>query len=581
MDKAAGKPLAILILLIALLPSLRLLGEFRRQPYVGIIHDDSVYWISSRSIALSGDYRIESLPGRPFQTKYQPLYPLFLALVWKIDPVFPDNFPLAATAQWLLLPVMLSAALAFFLSIPLDARVAVFLCVLLAVNPFVNLYGMMLVSEMLFLSLLLASAACLVAARNRQDTKLAALAGLLASAAWLTRVAALPMLAAGALCLLSGARRTERDRASGPFALLLSRQSRRAAVFALAMLPGMALWTAWSRAHELRTADPALIYYTSYGGQYLATLSLRSLPGVVWTNLGDLSSSMARLLIPGATGFPLAQQATYLLIAASIAGNVRLVRRHGWNPLHLFAIAYIAILLVWNWTPSPRLTLPLLPLLLAGVAAEIEHLAGLVSARFGGRHAGAAVFALAALIFLGTNLYSQSTWAPAVLREKHHATERDQSVYHWIRQNTAPSATFRTWGDVKLYLYTGRQAIRPPLVRAFEERSAVAISAWAERAARTGDLLLLSASDFADDHQEERLRALLAMVVNGTSFRPIYQTPQAAILRLAPEAGKASGRGSRPELAAARQVPAHTRPRVSEPRAPASGSRAFPESSQN
>ena len=36
-------------------------------------------------------YRIESLPGQPYQTKYPPLYPALLAGIWKLNPQFPAN----------------------------------------------------------------------------------------------------------------------------------------------------------------------------------------------------------------------------------------------------------------------------------------------------------------------------------------------------------------------------------------------------------------------------------------------------------------------------------------------------------
>ncbi len=49
------------------------------MPHLGFYHDDSIYWVSARSLATGDGYRIESLPGEPYQTKYPPLYPALLA----------------------------------------------------------------------------------------------------------------------------------------------------------------------------------------------------------------------------------------------------------------------------------------------------------------------------------------------------------------------------------------------------------------------------------------------------------------------------------------------------------------------
>ena len=523
------KPVLVLILLLALLPSARVLLEFRHQPYLGIIHDDSVYWVTAKSIGLAGDYRIESLPDHPYQTKYPPLYPLFLSWVWKADQAFPHNLPLALTAQWLLLPLMLCALFAFFGSLELSPWVRVFLCVLIAVNPYVGFYGMMLASEMLFLILFLASLTLLVMARNRTGAKFAAVAGLLASAAYLTRVAGLPLLPVGVLYLAVG------------------RQYRKAAAFAAAMLPAIACWTLWSRAHALQTTDPALLMYISYSGDYLSTVSLRTLPAVVWTNWGHLASAMTSLLIPNATHILFGQQAAYLLIAASVAGAVRVAARHGWHPIHFFALAYSAILLAWNWTPSERMTLPLLPLMLAGVATEVEHIGSMVSKSTARPWTRLATCGAAALLFVSCNLYTYWTLVPWLFRTEHEALERNRDAYQWIGENTAPSATFMTWGDVVLYLHTGRRAIRPPQARIFEEGTdegppEQAFSAWSDFAARTGAYLFLSTADVAGDQKEAQLASLGNMVIANTRFRPLYRTPQSVILRLEATPQSASSR---------------------------------------
>src|SRR5271154_2049174 len=97
------------VLLAALAPSAYLAWTLRTMPHLGFYHDDSIYWVSGRSLAMGNGYRIESLPGQPYQTKYPPLYCALLAGIWKLDPQFPSNLPLATLFAWLMLPLFLWA----------------------------------------------------------------------------------------------------------------------------------------------------------------------------------------------------------------------------------------------------------------------------------------------------------------------------------------------------------------------------------------------------------------------------------------------------------------------------------------
>ncbi len=57
----------------------------------GIYHDDGIYAVTSKSLAATGEYRILSLPGEPFQRKYPIVFPAMLAGVWRTAGDFPAN----------------------------------------------------------------------------------------------------------------------------------------------------------------------------------------------------------------------------------------------------------------------------------------------------------------------------------------------------------------------------------------------------------------------------------------------------------------------------------------------------------
>src|ERR1051326_3820416 len=100
------KPAPLLALILLIAPSAVFLWFHSDMPAFGDIHDDSIYYVSAKSLA-EGHYRIENLPEQPNQTKYPPLYPALLSIAWRIQPRFPQNLPIAAWLSWLALPAML------------------------------------------------------------------------------------------------------------------------------------------------------------------------------------------------------------------------------------------------------------------------------------------------------------------------------------------------------------------------------------------------------------------------------------------------------------------------------------------
>src|SRR5260370_34213714 len=102
--------LLISMVVQALAPAASVAWTSRDMPHFGHLHDDSIYFVCAKSLATGEGYRILSLPGRPYQTKYPPLLPALLSLIWRIDLRFPENLQLTMLAMWALLPVYLMAS---------------------------------------------------------------------------------------------------------------------------------------------------------------------------------------------------------------------------------------------------------------------------------------------------------------------------------------------------------------------------------------------------------------------------------------------------------------------------------------
>ena len=143
--------------LLALAPSAYLAWTLRTMPHLGFYHDDSIYWVSAKSLAMGDGYRIASLPGQPYQTKYPPLYPALLAGIWKINPDFPANLPLATLFAWLLLPVFLATVWMFLRQYGFSWREQCILVLMAGLSPVTVVFSFSLMPELLFTALLFAS----------------------------------------------------------------------------------------------------------------------------------------------------------------------------------------------------------------------------------------------------------------------------------------------------------------------------------------------------------------------------------------------------------------------------------------
>lgn len=413
-------------------------------------HDDGLLYFSAKSLASGQGYRIPSLPETPFQTKYPPLYPAYLSLVWRLDSRFPENLALATGFSWMLLAACLGLSFLVYRSYGLTERRSWWLVALLGINPYMILFGCRLFSEILFTGLLLAT--FLVA--RRQGWKMALLAGVLAGLAYLSRTAGIALLI------------------SVPLWYLWKRDLRRAAIFAGGMLPFIGGWMLWVKTHMLATSDPGLIYYVDYVKFQFLNVGFSNLAVVLWKNLDQTLYGMGSLFLPQVVSLGPVKILTQVIAIAMISGIVRCVRRGIAVDYALFALISTGMLLVWHYPPNERFVLPLCPLLVMGLASEIESLTsmlrlGLRHREMGQRVAGAVLTAVTGIVIVagcGLQLYLTFDF----LRESeadYRARLADfRAAYTWIDAHLPASAEVLSNDDTLLYAYTGRRGNCAPLM---------------------------------------------------------------------------------------------------------------------
>ncbi len=321
----------IVILCLLCAPSAYIALHRRDIPQLGLLGDDAIYLVSAKSLASGQGYRILSLPHAPAQTKYPPAYPLLLSLVWRIDPRFPDNMPVAALLSWVMLPLLVTMAGLAFARMKLGPGHATILCGLMAFSAPVVWFSINLMPELVFTSVLLAST--IVADSGRSGWRTVG-AGLLGGTAYLLKSAALPLLV------------------TTPLLYLLRKRYRSAALFFSAMLPFVAGWMWWAQAHRAPPGDPTWTFCTDY----LAFQALNVSPRLSPDCLGepqDFVVEHGRVhrgpRIPRRAG----PRVSLCWRHVALAGAVMLARRKGVTHYNAFALGFVAA--------AGRLALPAYP----------------------------------------------------------------------------------------------------------------------------------------------------------------------------------------------------------------------------
>ncbi len=299
---------------------------------VGLFHDDAIYILTGRALKQGQGYRITSIPGMPRQTKYPPLYPAVLSLLWRIQPAFPANtvlFRLVNILFWLV-----ALALTFDLLVRFrytSPGIALLIVVWRGFSPDAVHFTSLVLTEPLVTLLVTGSLwfceASLAAELRRQRIGYAAFSGFTLGLAILTRSSVLFLSIALAWALLRKCR-------LGALAMALS------------ALPAYIGWILWARRPSRLPGWDPRCYYLDYIGWVLNQYSLTPLPLVFIANLLHLFT------------FALPAQALPFDPHGIIAGSLP----HGFNWFVAMIGAGVSILIMRGGILLWRQGRPLLPL---------------------------------------------------------------------------------------------------------------------------------------------------------------------------------------------------------------------------
>ena len=412
---------------------------------IGVFYDDAQYLVLAKALATGQGYRFINLPGAPLATHFPPGYPVFLALLWRIAPAFPENVALFKFAN----AVLLAAAGTFAgelarrtLGLPRALAASAALAGTVTIPSLVLSSAVM--SEPLFLALLIPllvwAERVTMEERTTVSLRRAVLLGAAIAAVALVRTHGIAL--AGAVVLSYVARRRYRE----------------AAACAAATLIGVAPWMLWVATHN--DALPPLVRgaygsYTAWLAAGWQSWGVHLLVVTVPDNVATIGMTVVRSIVPrgSAIADTLAGGAFALLTALGLGVAWRRMR-----VTTLFVAGYLAIVLVWPFSPL-RFVWGIWPLVMlfpaAGLAAAWQS--SLVR-RY--RTARAGVGALAAVVLLGivgfnVQGYANAWWSS---NARFHA-RRVLPQLAWVAKATSPNDIVASDAEAAVYLYTGRRTV--------------------------------------------------------------------------------------------------------------------------
>ena len=487
------------------------------MPQFGAVHDDSIYYVSAKAWASGQGHRIISLPGEPWQTKYPPLYPLLLSLVWRVAPEFPSNLRVATVFAWMLLPPLLWLIRVLYRRYGFPAWGAWLMIAILAINPYVQLFSRSMFSEILFTVLVLA--VLLLAPRW------AAAAGAVAGLAYLTRTAGLPLLVAI------------------PSVYVIRREWRRAAAFSATMMLFILAWGLWSGAHKLRSADLYFMYYVDYVGYQFHNVTSTNFIVVLWKNLDAIMTSMGSLVLPFSDSV-LSKILAQTIAVAMMAGIYRLARdREEVRAYAIYCALFALMLVLWHYPPNARFLFPVFPLLLAGFAYQLIHTATIVRKAYADPKQKtqaivfAGILALIALPIFRSNYEFIFEIAPAAQRAERLIARENTACGVRIRSELPPNARIASHHDAMLNLLSGRSSMRmtiPPIYW-YEDRFDEMVSHYTripQIAREHGMTHLAMNRRFHADLNDDQHRQFLSAIDQNSDLRELFHCGEAVVYEI-------------------------------------------------
>jgi hypothetical protein len=253
-----------------------------------------------------------------------------------------------------------------------------------------------------------------------------------------------------------------------------------------------------------------------------------------------------------------------------VAGIVLRARKEGLHPIHVAALLFLPIMLLWNYALLDRFALPFLTLFLAGASHELTRLAAATRASWSKSPAAdrivIAAFASVLIALVSFSFYRGFWSVPRGLGRLTQARVElaapKQEAYRWLSANAQPGAAVISYEDAALFLYAGRRGMRAfsPSTDSFFAQDETLLERDLNRLTDTAAALgahfwLCAPDDFEMTHAPEQIRARVA---KDLSTAPVVFASSDGQVRVRDVSGMP---WNRPRAAAARLSDRNERPK--------------------
>lgn len=479
----------LLLLLIGVIGWLY--GHIVDTESLGFTHDDGVYAVVGKSLAQGTGFTLLHVVGHPGQIKYPFVYPAILALVWLVNPHFPQNLP---ALNYITITFTLAACGLLYTYLRQCHKFPGWLALLVIAMSTSNFFFIYFFSSVmseapyLFFSLL---TLWVFYRRHQKEPVLSSDSVLLlialSSVTFLTRVTGIALMAAIGVWLL------------------LNRQWRNAVLYglgclALGVFPWM-LWVKFNTPPLTAMNFPLVNAYSNYGLEFAHNYTAgsnyllgvqRDFIGLIHYITEDMIAFIPNVLkihpelakqFPSAAvvvGF-IALISTYLLFGYFVLQSISTLRKafftkqgtkRVFNPTafsvpSLYLFFYVVIITLWNYEDQmARFLTVVTPLLWLYFFKPMAHLLPDFGKPFPQATKKAwAAMATVLMVAVLTFASAPDTYHTAYTSRNEHWVDSGKyrwmwgeykQVFAWIRKSLPTEARMAASSDVVFYLYTDR-----------------------------------------------------------------------------------------------------------------------------
>jgi|RhiMetdeSRZDD1v2_1073273.scaffolds.fasta_scaffold28467_5 hypothetical protein len=445
----------LLVILVHLIISFLLSNPFGLE----LFSDAGDYVTLAKSLATTGEYKLISLPGEPYHTKYPILFPWILSLVWRVAPNFPSN---VAYMHWVIIVFSTGFLFLLIFLLPklsiLDPPRQLLVIGLCGLNPALIYASTTIMSEAPYLFFSYLALVMLVELDHRPGSHIFLfLSAVCLASTFLVRVVGITLLGASMLHLASKRRWMD---ACKLLALTMTM-----------LLP----WFYWCQIHNETGRFPEYVFNTNYLSDFRQLLEARGLGDFLSKNIIVILIGIPKLLF-----YPFQSDLrilTYLtawaglpILALLLLGFLRCFRGGVNHIIHWYSLSYLAMLLVWPYPSGERLLVPLLPFFYLFVSTEVLEITRRARIYFnrespvsGRWNPGAllliplVLLTIASVISLGLHTVKFGFSTAETVKSYEAQNKELMASIQWLKEQTQPSDSVMAYFYPIYFLQTGRK----------------------------------------------------------------------------------------------------------------------------